>query len=96
MLTKKLANGLLGLGILLTVLCIAWWGVVYHFISEKSGETLMSTLTCLFSIGENCTFMRGMSWLQGVNPYEPVFFWLATSILLIALAMKKALRNDGL
>lgn len=94
--TKKLANIFLVIGAVLTALTVAWWGVVFTFVGKQTGESLMSSFHCLYSVGDSCNFLRGMAWMQGMTPYEPAVFWLALVVLGMAIVLKRAISKDGL
>lgn len=60
-----------------TLLVTLWWAVVFYFVSQQTGEPLTSFTLCLFAPTPECNLLRGMAWLQGINPYEPVaFLWM--------------------
>jgi hypothetical protein len=93
--TKKLANIFLIIGVVLTVSSTVWWGVVYTFAGQQTGESLMSSISCLVSVGPECNFLRAMAWLQGQPIYEPPVFWFSIGILFIAICMKRSISNDA-
>lgn len=43
---------------------------------------------CLVLISDSCNFYRGMGWLQGLNPYEPLVFWWALSLAGVAALLR--------
>lgn len=86
--TKTLVNIFVGLGALLTLCSSLWWGLVYYFVSKQNGESMWSSLNCIYSIGADCNFLRAMGWLRGVGPYEPVLFWMGVTVLVMSLLLK--------
>lgn len=94
--TKTLLNSFIGLGGLLTLISSLWWGVVYHFVSEQNGESMWDSISCLYSLSEECNFLRAMGWLRGVNAYEPMLFWLGVVVLIMALLLKRSLSRGEL
>ncbi len=90
MTVKKTANVMLITGITLSVLSVAWWALVYTMVGEQTGEGLLSSFSCLVSVGPECNFMRGMAWLQGLPIYEPPVLWLSLALVVFALFVKKS------
>jgi hypothetical protein len=78
-----------------TLLSAAWWGLVYHFVSQQNGENMWNSLSCMVSLSESCNFLRAMGWLRGVNPYEPMLFWTGISILAMSMLLKISLNKKG-
>ena len=93
--TRKLANIFVVIGILLTVLSTLWWGVVFTMVGKQTGESLMSSLNCLYSVGADCNFLRGMAWMQGMPIYEPPVFWFASGLLVMAVLLKRTVNKDS-
>ncbi len=94
--TKKLANIFMTIGVLISIISLAWWGLMYSFLAKQTGESLMGSVNCIYSMGGNCNFLRGMAWMRGMMPYEPALFWLAVISLLMAFLLKRALKKDGI
>jgi hypothetical protein len=94
--TKSMLNIFTGIGALLTVLSFFWWALVYHFVSKQNGESMWSSVNCLYSIGTDCNFLRAMGWLRGVDPYEPLLFWMGLMMLLISRLVMSSLKKDSL
>lgn len=86
--TKTLLNMTAGFGSLLLAISALWWGVVYHFVSKQNGESMWASVECMASLSAECNFLRGMGWMRGINPYEPMLFWFGLGVLLIALVLK--------
>ena len=63
-----------------TVASLAWGALVYSQIATMSGEPAGAYMYCVVVLAESCNFYRGMGWLQGLNPYEPLVFWWAVSL----------------
>lgn len=82
------------LGCATTILVIAWWTVVFYYLSQQTGNTLLDYLSCLYAPTENCNMLRGMAWLRGINPYEPLAFWWAISVAGLARCAENALKNN--
>lgn len=72
------------LGLLLLLLGLAWWGIVFYFVSEQAGEAMSGFVSCTVLPSEHCNFYRAMAWLKGINPYEPGIIWVALVLLLRA------------
>lgn len=94
--TKKLANLFVALGVLISVISLAWWGAMYSFLAKQTGESLLDSVNCIYSMGGSCNFLRGMAWMRGMMPYEPALFWLALISLLMAFLLKRAIKKDEL
>lgn len=74
-----------------TLLVTLWWAVVFYFVSEQTGEPLTSFAVCLFAPTAECNLLRGMAWLQGINPYEPVaFLWMLSMAIFAGFARRTA------
>jgi hypothetical protein len=82
------------LGIAATALVIIWWAVVFHFLSKQTGDALSGYIPCMYAPTTDCNMLRGMAWLRGINPYEPLAFWWAASITALAWGAKQALRRQ--
>jgi len=91
---KTLLNIFTGLGCLLTLVSALWWGVVYHFVSKANGESMWASVECMASLSAECNLLRAMGWMRGVNPYEPMLFWLGLGILSMALLLKSNLDKE--
>jgi hypothetical protein len=78
-----------------TVLVTLWWAAVFHFISKQTGESLLSYSACLLAPTADCNLLRGMAWLQGINPYEPIAFWLALSLAVFSWRVIRALQANN-
>ena len=91
--TKKLLNIFTGLGVVTIALSAAWWGVVYRFVSAQNGESMWGSVACMVSLSEDCNFLRAMGWLRGINPYEPMLFWVGVSVLLMSVMLKRSLHR---
>lgn len=86
----------LALGLTLIMAGALWWGVVYYFVSRQNGESMWSSIDCLYSLSESCNFLRAMGWLRGINPYEPMVFWMGIVILIMSLLLRASVRNTDL
>jgi hypothetical protein len=92
--TKTSLNIFTGLGAFTMAVSAAWWGVVYHFVSQQNGESMWGSVACMYSLSAECNFLRAMGWLRGMNPYEPMLFWLGVSVLLMSLLLKRTLEGQ--
>lgn len=92
--TVKWMTWLQWLGVVATVLVIAWWALVFHFVGQQTGEPLSANLACLFAPTADCNLLRGMAWLRGINPYEPLAFWWAASVAALAWTARRALQQQ--
>lgn len=72
------------LGSVLLLGALIWWAVVFYFVSQQTGESMSSFVSCTVIAGEHCNFYRAMAWLQGINPYEPGMLWAGLALLLAA------------
>ncbi|MEH6584192.1 MAG: hypothetical protein V7754_19835 [Halioglobus sp.] len=93
--TKTTLNIFVGLGALITAVSAAWWGLVYHFVSQQNGESMWSSVSCMYSLSAECNFLRAMAWLRGINAYEPMLFWIGISVLLVSLIVRKTMLNEA-
>lgn len=75
----------------LTLLVAAWWGLVFHFVGQQTGEPVTAFAACMVAPTAECNLLRGMAWLQGINPYEPIAFWWALSMTVFAWAANKSI-----
>ena len=89
--TKTLLKLFTGLGAVTIALSAAWWGVVYHFVSAANGESMWGSVACMVSLSADCNFLRAMGWLRGINPYEPMLFWVGVTVLLMSVLLKRSL-----
>lgn len=89
--TVALLNIFTGIGALVTLVSALWWGLVYHFVSQQNDESMWDSISCLYSLSESCNFLRGMGWLRGVNPYEPMLFWTGITVLLMSFLLRSSL-----
>lgn len=88
---RKKLNIAMGVGITISVASSLWWGVVYYFVSKGNEESMWSSLNCLYSLSQECNFLRAMGWLRGINPYEPLLFWVGIGIVVTAWWVKRSL-----
>lgn len=86
--TEKWMTWLSWVGLATTALIIAWWAVVFHAVGQQTGESLFSYSACMVAPTADCNLLRGMAWLRGINPYEPLAFWWAASVTILAWAAK--------
>ena len=91
--TKTLLNVFVALGAVITAVSAAWWGLVYHFVSQQNSENMWDSVACMYSLSAECNFLRAMGWLRGVNPYEPLLFWLGVTILMMSLLIRRSLQR---
>ena len=91
--TKTLLNIFTGLGAVIMAVSAAWWGVVYHFVSQQNGESMWSSVACMVSLSADCNFLRAMGWLRGINPYEPMLFWTGVAVMVMSLLLKRSLQR---
>jgi hypothetical protein len=89
--TKTLLNILTGLGVVITAASAAWWGLVYHFVSQQNGESMWGSFPCMYSLSADCNFLRAMGWLRGMNPYEPMLFWTGVVLVLSTVLIGRTL-----
>ena len=75
--------------VLAAVASLAWGALVYSQVAKISGEPSGAYMHCLVLISDSCNFYRGMGWLQGINPYEPLVFWWALSLAWIAVLLRR-------
>ena len=59
---------------------LVWGALVYSEIAKMSGESAGAYMHCVVLLSGSCNFYRGMGWMQGLNPYEPLVFWWAASL----------------
>jgi len=93
--TKTLLNIFTGLGAVVTAASAAWWGLVYHFVSQQNGENMWASLSCMYSLSVDCNFLRAMGWLRGINPYEPMLFWTGVTVLLMSIILRRAWSREA-
>ena len=66
--------------LLVAAASLAWGTLVYSEIAKMSGESVDAYMHCVVLLSGSCNFYRGMGWMQGLNPYEPLVFWWAVSL----------------
>ena len=93
--TRTLLNSFFGLGAVLTLASALWWGVVYYFVSQQNSESMWSSLNCMYSLSQECNVLRAMGWLRGINPYEPLLFWLGLTVLAMSLLLRSSLSSES-
>ncbi len=71
------------------VASLAWGALVYSQIAKMSGEPAGAYMHCVVLVTESCNFYRGMGWMQGLNPHEPLVFWWALSLAGMALWLRR-------
>ena len=77
-----------------TALALLWWGAVFHFIGQQTGDSLGSFALCLFAPTADCNMLRGMAWLNGINPYEPFAFLLALTLTFFSGCVLRSIRSQ--
>jgi len=68
---------------------LAWGALVYSQIAKMSGEPAQAYMYCVALLSQSCNFYRGMGWMQGLNPYEPLVFWWALSLAGLAAFLRR-------
>ncbi|MDR3481988.1 MAG: hypothetical protein P4L91_14890 [Burkholderiaceae bacterium] len=86
--TKKLANNLLILGIVLLIAAVCWWASFYGPIAHKLGVDLMRADSCLYSNGGLCKVAVGIAQLAGQTPYNPIVCWLGAGCAAVGALLK--------
>ena len=81
--------------LLVAAVSLAWGALVYSQVAKISGEPTQAYMHCLVLVSDSCNFYRGMGWLQGLNPYEPLVFWWALSLGGTAAWVRKRDRRPG-
>lgn len=71
---------------------LVWGGLVYSQIASMSNEPSEAYLHCLVLMSGSCNFYRGMGWMQGLNPYEPLVFWWALSLAWLTFFWRRQCR----
>lgn len=67
---------------------ILWWFVFYSRVISFAGGSSREfgrAFGCLFYSSFECSFVKGVSSLAGLWPFEPFFLWLSGGILLAGL-----------
>ena len=72
---------IIGIGVVLAVLALTWWGLVFNAVAGMNGEPLLAYASCFLLPTETCNFYRGMGWMQGQPIYEPGLAWVALAML---------------
>ena len=75
-----------------TVLVMLWWATVFYFVGQQTGESMSNFAICLFAPTAECNLLRGMAWLQGINPYEPIAFLWTLSLTVFAWFANRSLK----
>ena len=75
-----------------TVLVALWWATVFYFVGQQTGEPITHFAICLFAPTAECNLLRGMAWLQGINPYEPIAFLWMLSLTIVTGCVNRSLR----
>lgn len=78
--------------LLVAIVSLAWGALVYSQIAKMSGEPTGIYMHCLALLSDSCNFYRGMGWMQGLNPYEPLVFWWALSLTCLAFLWRRQCR----
>jgi hypothetical protein len=86
--SKKLANNLLILGIVLLIVAACWWVSFYGPITDKLGTSLMRAQSCLYSNGGMCAIATGLAQLAGDTPYNPVICWAGAVLTTIGAVLR--------
>ena len=82
------------LGLVITIGVIAWWVLIYYFVGQQTGEPMTANLVCMLVPTTDCNLLRGMAWLRGITPYEPLALWWAASVTAMAWWSHSALRES--
>lgn len=82
------------LGLAASILIIAWWALVFYFVSQQTGDSLVSFLPCLVAPTNDCNMLRSMAWMRGINPFEPLALWWSLTLTLLAGFSARALRRQ--
>ena len=86
-------KGLMVGAFVVAVASLAWGALVYSQIAKMSGEPAGAYMYCVVVLSESCNFYRGMGWMQGLNPYEPLVFWWALSLAGLAAFLRRRERR---
>lgn len=92
--TRKLADILCALGIILTVIAIAWWASFYGAIAEQTGATLGDAKSCIYSKGGPCAVVTFFSQMSGRTPYSPVVFWIGVGSVACGAIIRLAQKSE--
>lgn len=86
--SKKLANNMLILGIVLLIAAVCWWASFYGPIAHKLGTSLMRANSCLYSNGGVCAVATGIAQLTGDTPYNPILCWIGAGFAAAGALLK--------
>ena len=86
--SKKLANNLLILGIVLLIAAVCWWVSFYGPIAHKLGTSLMRADSCLYSNGGMCGVATGIAQLAGETPYNPIVCWIGAAFTAVGAVLR--------
>lgn len=90
----KWVKAMLWISAIGTVVVSLWWAAVFYFVSNQTGEPMVSFALCLFAPTAECNLLRGMAWLQGINPYEPIAFLWMLSLTVFAWSVNRSLKTS--
>ncbi len=93
--TNKWINIVFWISATATVFVALWWAVVFYFVGQQTGEPLSNFALCLFAPTAECNLLRGMAWLQGINPYEPIAFLWMLSLAVFAWCVKRSQKTQS-
>ena len=79
------------LGSVLCLAAVAWWAVLFSVVGKQMNTPLAETWSCLVAVSAYCNTFRGLIWLRGITPYEPLLLWLGLAIVGITLSLRAAL-----
>lgn len=84
MIARRLAYGLLGLGVVVICGALVWWAVFYGDTTGEMAVGLGDAVGCIFSSGGTCGLITGAAQAAGETAYDPAVFWAGMALLVVA------------
>ncbi len=89
MATNKLSAILFVLGSMVTLSALVWWRLFYGAIASKMQVNLGDVLSCVYSWGGVCRFVRAFAeQMFKKTPYTPLVFWIGIGILACGILVR--------
>ncbi len=89
---KRLANLLLGFGLLLIIVAVAWWAYFYQGLMREVNKPLSDALSCLYASDGACAWVNSAAHLLGKTAYEPGLLWIGVGIFVAGLLLRLSLK----
>ena len=87
---RRPARWLLGLGLVLAVLSVAWWWLIFSKVLDGDYITFGQATTCLVGSSALCSLAQALctdQHLYGIRWYAPEAFWAACAVLVVGAVL---------